>query len=281
MQTPKVSVLTPIYNTCPQHLRECIESILNQTYTDFEFIILNDSPENTELDAIVKSYRDKRIRYIKNERNIGISASRNKLLEMARGEYLAIFDHDDISLPTRLEKEVAYLDAHPDVGVVSSWMEWFGDKKWIQKNPESDIEIKTYTVYNCSIAHTASMIRKSVLIKNNIKYEEYYSPAEDYQLWARLMDVTYFYNIQEVLVKYRWFKGNTSNRCDDAMYHAWESIQKQLCNKYPALWNEYRKHYGHWTVFRLRLFGFIPLIKIKKRRVLLFEIIPICTFKWK
>ena len=107
---PKVSVLTPIYNTEPEHLRQAIESILNQTFTDFEFIILNDSPWNTEIEDIVLAYKDARIKYVKNDKNIGISKSRNKLLSLASGEYLAIFDHDDISLPTRLEKQVDFLD---------------------------------------------------------------------------------------------------------------------------------------------------------------------------
>lgn len=281
MQTPKVSVLTPIYNTCPQYLRECIESILNQTYTDFEFIILNDSPENTELDAIVKSYRDKRIRYIKNERNIGISASRNKLLEMARGEYLAIFDHDDISLPTRLEKEVAYLDAHPDVGVVSSWLQYFQDKCWLSKSPETDTEIRISLMYNWSVAHTAAMIRKSVLDQNNIRYEEFYTPAEDYRIFTRLMDVTYFYNIQEALVNYRHFISNTSHKQQTQMYNSWLAAHLCVCDKHPELWNEYKKHHSHWTTFRLYLFGIIPILKIKKRRVLLFGLLPVLKISWK
>ncbi len=126
-KTPKVSVLTPIYNTNPVHLREMIESILNQTFTDFEFLILNDSPDNRDIEKIVLEYakRDKRVKYAKNEKNMGITPSRNKLLKMATGEYVAIFDHDDISVPTRLEKEVAYLDTHPYVGVVSGWLQYF------------------------------------------------------------------------------------------------------------------------------------------------------------
>ena len=80
---PKVSVLTPIYNTEPEHLRQAIESILNQTFTDFEFIILNDSPWNTEIEDIVLAYKDARIKYVKNDKNIGISKSRNKLLSLA------------------------------------------------------------------------------------------------------------------------------------------------------------------------------------------------------
>ena len=105
MKKPKISVLTPVYNTKPDALRAMIDSILSQTFTDFEFLILNDSPNNTELDNIVMSYTDKRIRYMKNDCNMGITKSRNKLIDLARGEYLAIADHDDISMPDRLKLE--------------------------------------------------------------------------------------------------------------------------------------------------------------------------------
>jgi glycosyltransferase involved in cell wall biosynthesis len=118
MLKPAVSVVMPIYNnTQEEFLREAISSILSQTFTDFEFLILNDSPDNTKLDNIVKSFHDKRIRYYKNKKNLGISGSRNKLIELAKGEFLAIFDHDDISLPDRLEKQVEFLNAHPEIGV--------------------------------------------------------------------------------------------------------------------------------------------------------------------
>ena len=125
---PKVSVLMPVYKTKEEHLREAIESILNQTFSDFEFLILDDCPDDSR-ERIVKSYDDKRIKYIKNEKNLGITPSRNRLMQMAKGEYLAVFDHDDVSLPTRLEKQVQYLDANLDVGVVSSWVKEFPKHK--------------------------------------------------------------------------------------------------------------------------------------------------------
>lgn len=86
----------PIYNTDERYLREAVKSILDQTYEDFELLILNDSPDNTYLDKIVESFADKRIRYFKNEFNLGITPSRNKLISLAQGEYLAVMDHDDI-----------------------------------------------------------------------------------------------------------------------------------------------------------------------------------------
>ncbi len=273
---PRVSVLTPIYNTNHAHLRECIESILNQTFNDFEFIILNDSPENTELEKLVLSYNDARIRYIKNDKNMGISGARNKLIKLARGEYIAIFDHDDISHPTRLEKQVKFLDENPYVGVVGAWAHWFGVKDFIRKNPEYDTDIKIRLTDVCAIMHTTALIRKSVLVDNNIQYEKQYTPAEDYRLWGQLMAYTDFYNIQEVLVEYRCDAGNTSSLQRKKMEIAHESIKIQICNKYPMYRLAFERSLRR---IRVRLFGKIPLIKIKNHWALLFDCIPLVKIK--
>ena len=284
MSGPKVSVLTPIYNTDVQYLRECIDSVLNQTFSDFEFIILNDSPENTALDKLVASYTDKRIKYVKNEHNIGISASRNKLLKLARGQYLAIFDHDDVCMPDRLATQVEFLDRNPAVGVVSGLMQVFSSRgpECTLPAPENDTDIKIMLTRDCCVAHSAAMIRRSVLTDNAIEYEAYYSPAEDYRLWARLMAVTHFYNIQRVMVRYRDHDGRTSICRHNQMSAAHDAIALELQNTYPAYWRAMRRSdNSNATVFRLRLFGRMPLLKIKNNRILLFECIPLFKVKWK
>ncbi|WP_418765953.1 glycosyltransferase family 2 protein, partial [Mailhella sp.] len=126
---PRISVLMPVYNTRPEHLREAMDSILSQTFTDFEFLILNDCSTDPQVETVVKSYTDPRIVYAVNERNLGISGARNRLLDMAQGEYLAVMDHDDIALPTRFEKQVAFLDAHPEIGIVGSRVDNMGTGK--------------------------------------------------------------------------------------------------------------------------------------------------------
>ena len=194
---PKVSVLMPIYNTKEEYLREAIESVLSQTFKDFEYIILNNSPTNTALDDIVASYKDERIRYVKSDYEMGISKGRNKLMELALGEYLAVLDHDDICLSTRFEEEVKVLDEHPEVGVVGCWVERFPSTK-IAEYPEHNEDIERYLMQGCAVAHTAAMIRKSVV--NGVQYEEAYSPSEDYCMWCRLLGKTKFYNIPKVLM---------------------------------------------------------------------------------
>lgn len=266
---PKVSVLMPIYKTPPEYLKMSIESILAQTYKDFEFLILDDCPKENRED-FVKSYKDSRIRYIKNDYNMGISASRNKLLELATGEYLAIFDHDDISLPNRLEKEVAYLDANPDVGVVSSNVK-FMIKNKITKYPTENSAIKTELINSCVVKHTAALIRKSVLQENNIRYEAAYSPAEDYMLWIRLLGKTMFHNLPNVLVQYRDSAENTSHRQEEKMKDRDMMIKSIAHKEYPYL-NEI-------GVKTISLFNILPLLKIKttghKILYLLFGVIPL------
>lgn len=278
---PKVSVLMPIWNTRAEHLREAMESILNQTFTDFEYLILNDSPDNTKLDEIVASYNDPRIRYARNEQNMGITPSRNKLLQMAEGEYIAIFDHDDISEPTRLEKQVAYLDAHPEIGVVGSWVQEFPSGKLV-RYPENDEEIRMGLMWGCVVPHSAAMVRRKVLEEHGIMYEERFSPSEDYALWCRLIPHTQFHNLPEVLFRYRLYEGNTSKSQATKMSNATMGIRAFVKADNPALYEEYLLRAEHTT--RIRLFGFIPLLTIRRKgaisKVYLFECLPLYKSKY-
>ncbi len=277
---PKVSVLMPIWNTCEEHLREAMESILNQTFRDFEFLILNDSPDNTKLDEIVASYGDSRILYARNEKNVGITPSRNKLLQMAQGEYIAIFDHDDISEPQRLERQVAYLDSHPEVGVLGAGVQELPSGKEVHY-PERDEEIRLGLMWGCMITHSAAMVRRDVLVKHGICYEECYSPSEDYALWCRLIPYTKFHNLPEVLFRYRFHANNTSKSQADKMDRATYAIRAFVAADNPALYQEYLMRAEHTT--RVCLFGFIPLLKIVRKgvrtRVYLFDCIPLCSVK--
>lgn len=277
---PKVSVLMPIWNTQEEHLREAMESILNQTYRDFEFLIINDSPDNTKLDEIVASYDDSRIRYARNEKNVGITPSRNKLLQMAEGEYIAIFDHDDISEPQRLERQVAYLDSHPEVGVLGAGVREFPGGREVHY-PENDEEIRLGLMWGCMIPHSAAMVRRELLVQHNICYEECFSPSEDYALWCRLIPHTKFHNLPEVLFRYRFHANNTSRSQAGKMERATYAIRSFVAADNPALHREYLMRATHTT--RIRLFGVIPFLKIVRRanrtRVYLFECIPLFASK--
>ena len=276
---PKVSVLMPVYKTNEKYLREAIESILSQTFEDYEFLILDDCPEDSR-EKIVKSYKDNRIKYYKNEKNLGITPSRNKLIDMAKGEYLAVFDHNDVSLPERFQKQVQYLDEHQDVGVVSSNVKRLVRDR-VSINPIDDYNIKMALIRMCAICHPASMIRKSVLINNNIRYEEHFSPAEDYALWCRLIPFTNFYNIPEVLFHYRDHAENTSHKQKEKMQQATLSIWSFVKVENPALHEEFLLKAKRTK--RTRLFGFIPFLttitQANRTKTYLFEKILLCTTK--
>ncbi len=283
----KVSVLMPIFKTKEKYLRESIDSILNQTYTNFEFIILDDCPEDSR-EKIIKEYKDNRIIYKKNDKNLGISASRNKLLNLAQGEYIAIFDHDDISVPERLEKQVAYLDTHPFVGVVSGQLEYIVGEHYITKHPEFNLDIKKELMHRDIVAHTAMMIRKSLINQTGIHYESLYSPCEDYMLVLRLVEYTMFYNLQEVLVKYRNSEENTTHLQSQKMMDADALCRCFAYRKYPYLYKQ-KENISNYdsnnTIYWIKIFDIIPLIKIKnknnKTNVFLFGIIKIFSIKNK
>ena len=200
---PKISVVMPVYNG-EKYLREAIESILSQTYTDFEFIIINDaSSDSTE--EIIKSYDDNRIVYLKNEQNLGVAGTLNRGLDTAKGEYIARMDADDISLPQRFEKQVEFMDKHQNVGVCGSHIRIFEDdgseKTFIYS--QSDAELRVDMLFNCPFAHPAVMIRKFILDNYNILYNLEYEKAEDYRMWYDIMSVSSGYNIQQQLLRYR------------------------------------------------------------------------------
>ena len=268
----------PLYKTTPLYLKEAIQSILNQTFTDFELHILDNCPEDTRED-VVKSFQDKRIKYFKNKKNLEITPSRNKLIDLAQGEYLAIMDHDDVALPERFSEQVKVLDARPEIGVVGCWVERFPDVK-VAKYPEHNKEIEQYLMQGCAIHHTGAMIRKSVL--RGIRYEEEFSPSEDYALWCRLIGKSEFYNIPKVLMKYRWSEGNTSKSQAGKMDKATQKIHTFVRKEHEDIWEETSENAPHKV--RMKLFGIIPCGKFtqmgNKRKGIL-KYIPFITTKMK
>jgi len=208
-----ISVVMPCYNA-EKYIAEAIESVLNQTYTDFEFIIINDASTDKSLD-IIKEYakKDKRIKFLNNERNVGISETRNKGIRLAEGKYIATHDADDISLPTRFEEQISHLERIPSCGVVGSYLEIFdsetGKVLGIRKYAENDKDLRDKIFFYCPVAQPASIIRKEVFIKLGL-YDNRYPPAEDLDLWFRLGTEYKFSNIPKILLKYRYYAGSAT-----------------------------------------------------------------------
>jgi glycosyltransferase involved in cell wall biosynthesis len=199
--SPKITVLMPVYNG-EQYLREAIESILNQSYTDFDFLIIDDGSTDQSAN-IINSYPDPRIRLVENERNMGLIHTLNRGIDLANSKFIARMDCDDISMPNRLSKQLALMEQHPAVGVCGGWIEYFMGKQLILKFPVNDKDIKHALLSYNPMAHPAIMIRAEVIKKNHIYYDPEYQHVEDYELWARLSSITCFANIPEVILKYR------------------------------------------------------------------------------
>jgi len=201
--TPLVSVIMPVYNG-EHFLREAVESILDQTLKDFEFIIINDgSADGTK--AILESYQDKRLKILHFQKNQGISTCVNTGLDMAIGQYIARMDADDISQPTRFEKQIRFFEDHKEIGICGTWVELMGDTTGvIWKYPSISDAIYARMLFNSAIANPSVMMRAVILKQHNLKYmtDRLYG-EEDYDLWSRALFVTHFANIPEVLLQYR------------------------------------------------------------------------------
>lgn len=196
-----VSVILPAYNAGP-YISDAVNSILEQTFTNFELIIVNDcATDNTE-EEILK-FTDPRIRYYKNEHNLGLILTLNKLIGLAQGKYLARMDADDISINTRLEKQVNFLEQNPEIGIVSCGFQNFGNNNATVYYKQLNDDIKLNLLYKTEICHAAALIRTSLAVQHTPFYNTDYKHAEDYELWARMTLYTSFYNLQEVLYKVR------------------------------------------------------------------------------
>ena len=200
--TPIVSILMPIYKTAP-FLREAMDSMLSQTFTDFELIILNDcSPDNAE--EILDEYKDPRIVRYLGEKNAGLANVLNVGMQMARGKYIARMDSDDVSAPNRLEVQVDYLEKHPDIDLCSCGMNLFGamEDQWIR---ESDYEtLRINALFFSPILHASSVWRRDAFDRLGLRFRQEMVPAEDYDLWCRaLSGGLRLVNIPDCLYMYR------------------------------------------------------------------------------
>jgi len=245
---PKVTVLMPVHNA-EKYLREAMDSILNQTFTDFEFLIIDDGSTDSTLD-IINSYTDKRIRLVKNEKNMGIGATLNKGIELSSCDLIARMDADDISLPDRLEKQYQYLKKHPECSLLSSNVEVIsetGDRLYLYQK-DSRLFYFNLTFY-CWIYHPSVMYRKAPIIDVGM-YPE--TPSEDYRLWSKLIRKYTIQNMDDILIKYRLSGESVSNVLMSEEYSDAEKLQvKQNLRYYcgsdyviPDEWLEaYRNHF--------------------------------------
>lgn len=199
----------PVYN-CQLYINEAINSILNQTEKDFEFIIIDDASTDKTV-SIIKKFNDSRIQLIQKPINTGLSNSLNLGLQLAKGKYIARMDGDDISLSLRFAKQVAFLEANQNVIVCGTWFSIIGSNRII-KLPEDHDAIKLAFLKGNCMAHPSVMMRRRSLDELHIVYDVLKEPAEDYDLWVRLISKGIFRNLQEVLLHYRIHNSQVSKK---------------------------------------------------------------------
>lgn len=209
---PKISVIMPAYNA-EKYIAEAMDSILGQTFGDFEFIILNDcSKDRTE--EVILSYTDPRIVYVKNEENMGVARTLNKGLELAKGEYIARMDADDISLPERFAKQVTYLDTNRQYAAVgSNAIIFYEDGTQHYTDVPTDLQsIKLALPISNPFIHPVMMLRKNML--ENIRYDSTFEGREDYRFWMCLFQKHKMSNLPDRLLRYRHHLNQVTQKQD-------------------------------------------------------------------
>jgi len=202
MADPEISVVMSVYNE-EHFIQRAVDSILNQTYRNFEFIIINDGSTDST-GEILESYNDSRIHLIHQE-NLGLTESLNKGIRLAKGEFIARMDGDDISRPQRLAKQVAFLDIHPDVGLLGTFVEHMDEEGQFIKTytyPTTSDKIREVLWHDCPLCHSSVIFRK-ICIDTVGVYREKIGPAEDYDLWFRISEHFEVANIPEPLHRFR------------------------------------------------------------------------------
>lgn len=234
MNQPLVSVLIPCYNV-EAYVEESVLSILNQTYSNLEIIAINDCSTDRTGELLQKlADQDSRMKVFTNEVNLKLIKTLNKGVGFCNGEYIARMDADDIALPTRIEKEVDFLEQHKDHDIVSTQFYAFRSnnpgKKDLNHSPLHDNELRAYMLFRSGICHPAVMIRKRVFTELGLSFEADYLHVEDYALWSEALYKTKLANLGEALLLYRVHKHQISSIHEDLQVENKKRVFKIHCN---------------------------------------------------
>jgi glycosyltransferase involved in cell wall biosynthesis len=239
---PTISVVMPVYNG-EQFLAESIESILNQTYPDFEFIIIDDGSTDRSLQIIERyAANDKRVRLI-SRTNRGLVATLNEGITKSQGLYIARQDADDISLPERFEKQIEFLNTHPDIEFLGTDYFFMDEKGGVSR--KTDIltrsnDIKLAEIFSNQFGHGTVMISTALIKKHRLFYDADYKHAEDYELWTRICRLTRVANISSPLYKWRQHSQGVSAEHETAMHDQTNRIRDREFQLFHEHRNQYR-----------------------------------------
>ena len=215
----KVSIVVPVYNA-EAYIAEMLKSILNQTYQDYEVVLVDDKSTDRSVE-IIQGIADSRIKLFHNKENSGIAYTRNKAIELANGDYIALMDDDDIAPPYRIEKEVHFLDENVDIDIVGGHCRFIDEdgkmipnKQWnVFQNPNY---IKAYLLLDDAIPNGSAMIRRKFIESHTLRYQDHMCGAEDYRFWVESSLVGKIANIDEILLYWRIGHNNESKRVHES-----------------------------------------------------------------
>ena len=257
--TPYISVIMPVYNQRKDYLQSAIESILHQTFLEFELLIIDDCSTDADCVSILKRFSDTdpRITVIRNTENSGVAKSLNKGIRHARSPIIARMDSDDISLPNRLEKQYSFLMSHPETDLIGCWAEIIDSHGKIigsNKTPSTPDKIQSSILITNPLIHPTWMFRKN-LMETEGYYSETSPATEDYEFLLRITRKKTVQNLPEILFRYRFNHNGVSYKKNK--FQEWQSIKLRV----KAIWN---RLYPAWEVYKiipsLILFLFIPFI---------------------
>lgn len=231
-----ISVLMPVYNA-EEFIEESIDSLLNQTYKNMEIIIIDDCSNDGTAQKI-KRYSDKRIRYYKNEKNMGIVYSLNLGMSLANGEFMARMDADDICFPNRFEEQLKYMRNNPNLVLISCWFEMFGKVNQIIKYPKKHKEILTYCMIGNPMLHPGYFMNRHKIMESNLKYDENMKFAEDLDFVINVTNIGEVANVPKILMKYRTHNTQTSSIHMKRQFELGVIIRKKLVSKIGINWND-------------------------------------------
>lgn len=221
--SPLVSVIIPAYNA-ERFVERAVRSIMTQTYENLEILICDDCSEDRTFDILKKlAADDKRIVLLKNERNLQIVATLNKMVGLAKGEYIARMDADDISLPERIEMQLKFMEKNPDYGICGTYARFINEDNFVigkSRVPHLNNDIQIFLNFDSPFVHPSVIIRAEILKANH--YDKNYQYCEDFELWHRVLRVTKGYNLNTFLFCYRISKSSISHKTESA------KVQKQL-----------------------------------------------------
>lgn len=230
---PNLSVLMPVYNAS-RYLRVAIESILSQTYTDFELIIIHDGSTDHSLE-IIHQITDPRIKLIDNPVNSGIVSCLNSGFAAASGAFIARMDADDYSLPNRFKAQLQFMNFHSDIGVCGTQYRIMGEatpETPVSRLPTQPDILACSLLFNCCLAHPTVMMRRNILEQlEGTLYESSYKHAEDYRLWAKLSSITRMANLNEIHLLYRHHEGQITRTMIREQLMQADRIRLELLNQ--------------------------------------------------